>query len=101
MDRAYVYILTNKPHGVLYIGMSNENLCRRLSEHRLGITRGFTWKYNCHRLVWCAPCPDVTTAAENEHRMKRWRRAWKIELIEKENPDWRDLYEEMCGQECF
>lgn len=101
MDRAYVYILTNKPHGVLYIGMSNQNLCRRLWEHRTGATRGFSWKYNCHRLVWCAPFPDVATAAENEHRMKRWRRAWKIELIEKENPEWRDLYEEICGPECY
>ncbi|XBQ15257.1 MAG: GIY-YIG nuclease family protein [Oceanicaulis sp.] len=101
MDCAYIYILTNKPYGVLYLGMSNENLCRRIYDHRNGITRGFTWKYNCHRLVWYEPMPDVGQAAEQEHRMKRWRRAWKIALIEKTNPDWRDLYEKTCGPEVF
>ncbi len=99
MDRAYLYMLTNKPHGVLYLGMSNADLCRRIWEHRTGVTKGFTWKYNCHRLVWVAPSADVDAAAGQERRMKRWRRAWKVALIEKENPDWDDLYPKFCGDE--
>ncbi len=97
MARAYLYMLTNRPRGVLYLGMSNTNVCRRLWEHRTGATRGFTWKYNCHRLVWITACEDVTEAAAQERRMKRWRRDWKIALVERDNPDWRDLYEEICG----
>ena len=101
MARAYLYILTNKPRGVLYLGMTNENFCRRMHEHRTGATRGFVCKYNCHRLVWITSCEDVTEAAAQERRMKRWRRDWKIALVEKDNPEWRDLYEEICGPETF
>ena len=95
MDRAWVYILTNRPRGVLYTGMANANLARRIWEHREAKASRFTSKYNLHRLAWFAPCADVTEAAAYERRLKRWRRAWKIELVETMNPQWRDLYPDL------
>ncbi|WP_270373819.1 GIY-YIG nuclease family protein [Marinicauda sp. Alg238-R41] len=95
MYRAFVYIMTNKPHGVLYTGMCNETLIRRIWQHRTKAIRGFTAKHNCTRLVYYEAHDHVTLAAERERRMKRWHRAWKIELIESINLDWRDLYEDL------
>ena len=97
MNRAWVYILTNKPHGVLYTGICNANIVRRIWEHNEGGVRGFTHKYNLKTLVFFEPHQDVTYAAERERRTKRWRREWKIALIEKTNPDWRDLYPDLLG----
>ncbi|PWE18557.1 excinuclease ABC subunit C [Marinicauda salina] len=95
MYGAWVYILTNRPYGVLYIGMCNAELIRRMWEHRCGAGSRFTAKYNLTRLVYFEGHVDVMGAAERERRMKKWRRAWKIELIESVNPDWRDLYPDL------
>ncbi len=86
----YVYILTNRPGGTLYIGITND-LTRRLFEHAQGTASRFTRRYNCTRLVWFEHYGDVSEAILREKRLKKWRRAWKVELIEAMNPDWHDL----------
>ena len=86
----YVYILTNRPNGTLYIGITN-NLTRRLFEHRQGTASRFTRRYNCTHLVWYETHTDVAEAILREKRLKKWRRAWKVELIEGMNPCWQDL----------
>jgi len=86
-----VYIMTNHKRGTLYIGVTS-NLAKRVYEHREGLTPGFTSKYGLKRLVWYEGFERMPGAIAAEKRMKRWRREWKIELIEKENPDWRDLW---------
>ncbi len=92
-----VYILTNAPrHTVLYIGVTND-LLRRLREHLHGLTRGFAWKMNCKKLVWCESFVDPLSAIECEKRLKLWTRAKKEALIAEGNPDWRDLGVEMFG----
>ena len=90
----YVYILASQRNGTLYTGVSND-LARRIWEHKQDITPGFTAKYNVKRLVWSEPHDDIGEAILREKRIKRWRRAWKIALIEAENPQWRDLYEDL------
>ncbi len=90
-NHAYrVYILTNKPRGVLYIGFTN-NLKRRTTEHRSPSNRGFTSRYRVHRLVYYEPFEKSYDAKSRERQMKKWNRAWKIHLIEKHNPNWTDL----------
>ena len=92
MERTYwVYILASVRNGTLYIGVTND-LARRTSEHREGQVRGFTRKYAVKRLVWCEAHNDINEAIAQEKRIKRWKRAWKLALIEKTNPDWDDLY---------
>ena len=88
----YVYILASKPNGTLYIGMTN-NLARRVWEHRQGLVGGFTKRYKVHRLVYCECFARPREAIQREKRLKKWNRAWKIQLIESSNPDWEDLYE--------
>ena len=88
----YVYILASKPNGTLYIGMTN-NLARRVWEHRQGLVKGFTKRYNVHRLVHCEFFARPRDAIQREKHLKKWNRAWKIQLIESANPDWNDLYE--------
>lgn len=95
--RAWVYMMTNRPRGVLYVGMSNAGLVRRVWQHRERVVPGFTKTYNLHRLVWFEPHGHVTEAAEREQRIKRWRREWKFALVEDGNPHWRDLYPEILG----
>ena len=90
----FVYILASKRNGTLYIGITN-NLARRIYEHKSGTVDGFTRKYNVHNLVYFEKTSDINAALEREKTMKRWKRQWKIELIEQNNPDWRDLYEEI------
>ncbi len=90
MKSSAVYILTNKPRGVLYIGVTAD-LARRVSEHRLASSRSFTGKYNLHHLVWFEMFEDITHAIQRETSLKRWLRAWKIDLIETVNPHWNDL----------
>lgn len=85
-----VYIETNKSNGTLYIG-STSSLVRRHPEHTGGYGCHFTKKYHLHRLVWFKYMPDALQAHQEELRMKEWKRAWKIELIEKTNPLWKDL----------
>ena len=88
----YVYILTNRRKTVLYTGITN-NLERRMVEHKSGLVKGFTKRYNLNRLVWFESLPDAQDAIRSEKRIKRWIRKKKIELIEEMNPEWKDLSE--------
>ena len=90
MANFYVYILSNKLKGVLYIGLTNE-LERRLYEHKNKILKGFTYKYNIDKLMYYEEFETYEEAFTRERRLKKWNRNWKIELIEKENPGWDDL----------
>jgi putative endonuclease len=91
-----VYILASRPGGAIYIGATSD-LVRRVWEHRQGFVEGFTKKYNIHRLVHFETYDDVRDAIQREQTMKHWRRDWKAALIERDNPDWRDLYDEIIG----
>ena len=86
-----VYIIASGKHGTLYIGVTS-NLARRAWEHREGLIPGFSAKYGCKRLVWKQSFELMTNAIRREKTMKRWPRQWKINLIERENPNWDDLY---------
>ena len=86
----FVYILASKRNGTLYVGVTN-NLARRLLEHKAKLVRGFTRKYEVNQLVYFEAFETILEARAREHSLKRWRRAWKVALIEKLNPDWRDL----------
>jgi putative endonuclease len=88
----FVYILASQRHVTLYVGVTN-NLVRRIYEHREKLIEGFTSQYNVTRLVWFDQTESIEEAITHEKRLKRWRREWKIELIEKTNPAWDDLYE--------
>ncbi len=90
MKKGYVYIMTNKPRGTLYIGMT-KNLQRRIFEHKQHFVRGFTGKYNLDKLVFYEERENIVSAIEREKELKRWLRQWKIELIESINPSWEDL----------
>ena len=94
----YVYILASGRHGTLYVGVSSD-LIRRIYEHKERLVDGFTRKYEVHTLVYFEATGDVEQAILREKRLKRWRRDWKIELIEASNPQWRDLYPEICGMD--
>ena len=87
-----VYILSNKPYGTLYIGVTSD-LVKRVWQHKNGFVKGFTKRYGVHRLVWCEVHESMASAIGREKALKRWNRAWKIELIEKDNPAWVDLYD--------
>jgi len=98
MDNLYcVYILAQKKDGVLYIGVTND-IKRRVWEHRQEIVAGFTQKYHVKKLVYYETTPDITSAILRETQIKRWRRHWKIRLIQAFNPNWNDLYEKICGR---
>lgn len=90
MKGGFVYILTNKPGGVLYIGATSD-LATRVEQHRFGKVSSFTKKYNCHRLVWFEWFDDLNDAQVFERRMKKWNREWKVKRIEERNPAWDDL----------
>jgi putative endonuclease len=90
----FVYILASKRNGTLYIGVTN-NLPRRIGEHKAKLVPGFTRKYGVDLLVYIEAFDSILEARAREHSLKRWRRAWKIELIEKLNPDWRDLTDQL------
>jgi len=87
----YVYILSSKIGGTLYIGVTN-NLVRRVYEHREKLIEGFTKQYDVSRLVYYEVHSDIEAAITREKQMKKWNRAWKIRLIEEDNPNWDDLY---------
>jgi putative endonuclease len=89
-----VYILASRRNGTLYTGMT-DNLSKRVWEHREKVREGFTTKYGVHILVWYESHPSRETAFVRERRIKKWNRAWKIELIERLNPSWQDLYFEL------
>lgn len=86
----YVYIMASQYNGTLYIGVTND-LAHRVAEHKQGIVQGFTKKYEVDRLVYFEFHSDVNAAITREKQLKKWNRQWKINLIEKKNPDWIDL----------
>jgi putative endonuclease len=87
----WVYILASRIGGTLYIGVTN-NLVRRIYEHREGLLEGFTKQYGVHRLVYFEQFDSIEEAILREKRLKKWNRAWKVQLIEEDNPNWDDLY---------
>jgi len=93
----WVYILASRKHGTLYVGVTSD-LSGRVYEHRAGITPGFTTKYAVHHLVYFETFGTIDEAISREKRLKRWRRDWKINLIERSNPGWVDLYEGIAHQ---
>ena len=93
--RFFVYLLANRPRGVLYIGVTND-LMRRLIEHKAKLVPGFTKTYGVIKLVYYEEYSSILEARAREATLKRWRRAWKIELVDKFNPDWRDLSNELA-----
>ena len=96
MNDYYVYILSSKRNGTLYIGVTN-NLLKRVDEHKNNLIEGFTKKYNVHNLVYYEQHNDIFSAITREKQMKKWKRKWKLELIEKSNPDWVDLFEDLIA----
>jgi len=91
MNQAYVYILSSQRNGTLYIGVTSD-LIKRIYQHRNNLSEGFTKKYKVHRLVYFETTPSIKGAIQREKQLKQWHRQWKIELIEKDNPEWIDLY---------
>ncbi len=91
----YVYVLASRKDGAIYIGMTND-IVRRVYEHRTKAVPGFASKYNITRLVWFEIYEDPISAISREKELKKWKRAWKIQLIEAKNPQWNDLYESIC-----
>ena len=89
-----VYIMANRMRGTLYVGVTT-NLPKRAWEHRNSTLEGFTSRYRIHRLVWFEQHTEMESAIRREKQLKRWRRSWKLELIERMNPTWRDLYEDI------
>ena len=96
MDRSpCVYILTNRPYGTLYVGVTAD-LPRRVWEHRNEFVEGFTKKHALKRLVWYEQHESMIEAISREKRIKRWRRDWKVNLIQASDPAWDDLYEQIA-----
>ena len=96
MRFSWVYVLASRRNGTLYTGVTS-NLEARIWQHKNDYFPGFSRKYGCKRLVWFETHNDIEAAILREKRLKRWRRAWKIILIEESNPGWRDLYIEMMA----
>ncbi len=94
MQGGWVYIMTNRPDGTLYIGVTS-NLPRRVWEHRAGLVEGFTKRYGLKRLVYYERHDDIGSAIVREKALKTWRRAWKVRLIVAANPNWDDLYDHL------
>jgi putative endonuclease len=92
----FVYMLASKPYGTLYTGVSND-IIKRVREHKEGILPGFTKKYDVKTLVWYETHADIHEAIAREKKIKRWRRDWKISMIEENNPRWADLYPALAG----
>ena len=88
----YVYILTNRPNGTLYVGVTGD-LIRRVAEHREGVSKGFTKRYGLKRLVYFEVYDDIVTAIQREKNMKHWSRTLKVRLILQSNPQWDDLFD--------
>ena len=91
-----VYILASKRKGTLYIGVTS-NLPQRIWQHKENLVEGFTKRYHVHHLVYFEPHSTMPEAIKREKQMKAWKRQWKVNLIEKENPVWRDLYSDIIG----
>jgi putative endonuclease len=90
----WLYILTNRPNGILYVGVTS-NLPRRIWEHREGVVEGFTKRYGLKRLVYFERHEGIRMAIQREMNLKHWPRAWKVKLILDANPNWEDLYEQL------
>lgn len=91
----YVYMLASQRHGTLYVGVTKD-LVRRVYEHRTDVIPSFTSRHHVHQLVWFEIYDDAITAITREKEIKKWRREWKINLVEQSNPEWVDLYEGIC-----
>ena len=91
MKPGYVYIMASARNGTLYIGVTSD-LVKRTWEHRNGVVDGFSKKYGCKLLVWYEAGNDLDGARLRELQMKKWKRLWKLRVIEEMNPDWQDLY---------
>jgi putative endonuclease len=87
----FVYMVASSRNGTLYVGVTSD-LVKRVFQHKNDVADGFTKKYRVHDLVWFESTPSIEEAVRKEKQIKDWKRAWKIALIEKENPQWRDLY---------
>ncbi|HWW57996.1 MAG TPA: GIY-YIG nuclease family protein [Sphingopyxis sp.] len=94
--QAYVYIMANKPTGILYIGVT-DNLSARISQHRTGTGSGFCKKWGLNRLVYAEPFDRIDEAVVRERALKKWNRVWKLRLISEANPEWTDLLETLNG----
>ncbi|HAM99265.1 MAG TPA: hypothetical protein DCQ26_11720 [Marinilabiliales bacterium] len=94
MKNYYVYIATNKNNTVLYTGVTN-NVKRRMYEHKEKLVKGFTSRYNVNKLVYFEHFTDINQAIHREKQLKKWKRDWKIELIENMNSEWNDLYNDL------
>lgn len=94
MKQPCVYVLASRRNGTLYIGVTSD-LVQRIWQHKHDLVKGFTQKYRVHTLVWYEIHATMESAIGREKAIKEWQRAWKIELIEASNPEWRDLYEEI------
>jgi putative endonuclease len=100
MHEYYVYILASKPRGTLYTGVTND-LVRRVYEHKNDFIEGFTKRYGVHFLVHYEQCKNVASVIRREKRLKKWNREWKLQLIERENPEWSDLYPDLVDSVDF
>ena len=94
MKQPCVYLLASRRNGTLYVGVTSD-LVKRVWQHKENLIEGLTRRYAVHTLVWYEPHGSMESAIRREKAIKNWRRRWKLELIEKQNPDWRDLYEEL------
>jgi len=92
----FVYVLASKKNGTLYIGITDD-LIKRVYEHKNNLVDSFTKKYNVHQLVYYETTNDIQSAIIREKQLKKWSRKWKLELIEKENPEWKDLYNDLIN----
>jgi putative endonuclease len=95
MDGGWVYIVSNRPNGTLYVGVASD-LARRIWEHREGVADGFTKRYGLKRLVFFEHHLDMRSAIQREKNMKHWPRTWKVRLILAQNPKWEDLYNSLA-----
>jgi putative endonuclease len=97
LTRSYfVYLLASRPNGTLYLGVTND-LGKRIWQHKQDLVEGFTKKYGVKTLVWFEQTESIESAIVREKQIKKWKRDWKVELIEMKNPQWRDLYEEIAA----
>lgn len=95
MQGGWAYIVTNRPNGTLYVGVTS-NLARRAWEHREGVAEGFTKRYGLKRLVYVERYEDILSAIQREKNLKHWSRTWKVRLILAQNPAWDDLYDQLA-----
>jgi putative endonuclease len=96
MAEYFMYFLSSRPGGALYVGVTNDPI-RRVHEHRTGTIKGHTKRYNIGQLVYFESYPDVRDAIQREKNIKHWPRAWKTRLITEKNPTWRDMSEDVAG----